>query len=47
MKEYCQISLKHSFMNETITAIRKYNYWSSNTIDLWKLRTDFTEKITH
>lgn len=33
-------------MNETIAALRKYNFWNSNTIDLGYLRTDYTEKIT-
>ena len=33
-------------MNEIITALRKYNFWDSKTIDLGYLRTDYTEKIT-
>ncbi|MDP3914154.1 MAG: ATP-binding protein [Bacteroidota bacterium] len=33
-------------MDETIKALRKYNFWDSNTIDLGYLRTDYTEKIT-
>jgi hypothetical protein len=33
-------------MDETIKALRKYNFWDSNTIDLGYLRTDYIEKIT-
>ena len=33
-------------MEEMITALRKYNFWGSNTIDLGYLRTDYTGIIT-
>ena len=33
-------------MEEMITALRKYNFWGSNTIDFGYLRTDYTGIIT-
>ena len=33
-------------MDENITALRKYNFWDNNAIDLGYLRTGYTEKIT-
>ena len=33
-------------MDEKITALRKYNFWDNNAIDLGYLRTGYTEKIT-
>ena len=33
-------------MEEMITALRKYNFWGSNTIDFGYLRTDYTGRIT-
>ncbi len=34
-----------SIMNEKMTALWKYNFWSDNAFDLGFMRTGYTERI--